>query len=347
MLTHIDKDNRPQMVDVSEKEVTSREAVASGTVRIGTKIMQELVSGEINTKKGPVFATAIIAATMAVKKTHELIPFCHPLMLEKIKIEITPIDSERLEVTCLVSCTGKTGVEMEALTGVHIASLTIHDMCKAMSPEIFVERIGLVKKTGGKKDYSSIQTKELYGLVLAGGKSSRMGQDKALIDYHGAPHAKHLLETLDNMGIKSFLSCREDQTDRKGLESLPKITDRFLDFGPLGGILSAMSHHPDKAWIVIACDLPYISNDKIADLISARDSSKHATAFFNQERKQFEPLFAIYEPQIYANMLNFLGQGMTCPQKVLFNTPVKRLSLETQSFLINVNTPEERLQVQV
>ena len=347
MLTHIDNDNRPQMVDVSGKEVTSREAIASGMVRIGKTIMQELVSGEISTKKGPVFSTAIIAATKAVKKTHELIPFCHPLMLEKIKIEINQIDSERLEVTCQVSCTGKTGVEMEALTGVHVAALTIHDMCKAMSPEISVENIGLVKKTGGKKDYSSTQTKELYGLVLAGGKSSRMGHDKALIDYRGAPHAKHLLETLEGMGIKSFLSCREDQKKREGLENLPTITDRFLDFGPLGGILSAMSHHPDKAWIVIACDLPYISQDKIADLISARDSSKHATAFFNQERKQFEPLFAIYEPQIYQNMLHFLGLGMTCPQKVLFNTPVKKLALDSQSFLVNVNTPEERLQVQL
>lgn len=153
MLTHIDKDNRPQMVDVSDKEVTSREAVATGTVRIGEKIMQELVQGDIKTKKGPVFATAIIAATMAVKKTHELIPFCHPLILEKITVEITMVDSERLKIVCTVSCTGKTGVEMEALTGVHVAALTIHDMCKAMSPEISVENIYLLQKTGGKKDF--------------------------------------------------------------------------------------------------------------------------------------------------------------------------------------------------
>ena len=154
MLTHIDKDNRPQMVDVSDKEVTSREALATGTVRIGKKIMQELVQGDIKTKKGPVFATAIIAATMAVKKTHELIPFCHPLILEKINVEITLVDSERLRIVCQVSCTGKTGVEMEALTGVHVAALTIHDMCKAMSPEIIVENIHLLHKTGGKKDFT-------------------------------------------------------------------------------------------------------------------------------------------------------------------------------------------------
>lgn len=153
MLTHIDKENRPQMVDVSDKIVTSREAVAAGIVRIGERIMQELLDGDIKTKKGPVFTTAIIAATMAVKKTHELIPFCHPLILEKINVEVKKLDSERLEVICTVSCTGKTGVEMEALTGVHVAALTIHDMCKAMSPEITVEDIRLLKKTGGKKDF--------------------------------------------------------------------------------------------------------------------------------------------------------------------------------------------------
>lgn len=155
MLTHIDQDNRPQMVDVSNKEVTSRTAIAAGTIWLGETIMKELESGDIKTKKGPVFATAIIAATMAVKKTHELIPFCHPLMLEKINIEIYPLDHERLEIKCQVSCAGKTGVEMEALTGVHIAALTIHDMCKAMSPQIKVEEIRVLKKTGGKSDYEA------------------------------------------------------------------------------------------------------------------------------------------------------------------------------------------------
>jgi cyclic pyranopterin phosphate synthase len=155
MLTHLDIDNRPQMVDVSDKKETEREATACGVVKLGEKIMQELTGGEIQSKKGPVFATAIIAGTMAVKKCHELIPFCHPIMLEKIKINIQPLDHERLEIKCTVGCKGKTGVEMEALTGVHVAALTIHDMCKAMSPAIAVENIHLQKKTGGKADYEA------------------------------------------------------------------------------------------------------------------------------------------------------------------------------------------------
>lgn len=155
MLSHIDEKNHPQMVDVSEKKETHREALATGIVRLGTEILRELNGGEIQSKKGPVFATAIIAGTMAVKKCHELIPFCHPLQLEKIKIEITPEDDERLLISCTVACFGKTGVEMEALTGVHVAALTIHDMCKAMSPAIEVENIRLQKKTGGKQDYEA------------------------------------------------------------------------------------------------------------------------------------------------------------------------------------------------
>lgn len=192
---------------------------------------------------------------------------------------------------------------------------------------------------------ASLESVKLHGLVLAGGKSLRMGQDKALIDYHGLPQAKHLLQIMESLGIPGFLSCREDQVTRSGLTDVPVITDRFLDFGPLGGILSAMAQSPDKAWLIIACDLPFVTDEKISELISERDPLKQATAFYNQERKQFEPLFAIYEPSIYSRMLHFLGEGLHCPQKVLFNSSIKKLTLESQSFLENANTPEEKARV--
>lgn len=185
----------------------------------------------------------------------------------------------------------------------------------------------------------------LHGLVLAGGKSSRMGQDKALLDYHGMPQAKYLLETLEILNVKSFVSCREEQLHRNGLSGSPVIIDRFIDFGPLGGILSAMSQYPDKAWLVIACDLPFVNAKNIADLIFEYDPLKQATAYFNEERKQFEPLFTIYGPGMYSRMLHFLAEGIQCPQKVLFNSSVKRLRLETQSFLENANTPEDRQRI--
>lgn len=212
-------------------------------------------------------------------------------------------------------------------------------------PSFHRDNMSAIKKfmTDKIKDISS--TVKLHGLVLAGGKSTRMGQDKALINYHGKAQAKHLLENLKRLGIPSFISCREEQQDRAGLENEAVITDRFLDFGPLGGILSAMSKKPDKAWLVLACDLPYVTVQNISELISERDTLKQATAFFNQERQQFEPLFAIYEPSIYSRMLYFLGEGMHCPQKVLYNASIKKLNLKTQDFLINANTPEEKAQV--
>lgn len=188
----------------------------------------------------------------------------------------------------------------------------------------------------------SLEKVSLQGLVLAGGKSLRMGQDKALLNYQGKAHARQLWETLEQLGIKSFISCRPDQLERQEMADCPMITDRFLDFGPLGGILSAMAQYPDTAWIVIACDLPFINADRVLDLIRERDPLKQATAYFNFERKQFEPLFAIYEPRIYSRMLHFLGEGLTCPQKVLFNSAIKKLPLAEQSFLANANTPEDR-----
>ncbi|MCM2348826.1 MAG: molybdopterin-guanine dinucleotide biosynthesis protein B [Bacteriovoracaceae bacterium] len=191
----------------------------------------------------------------------------------------------------------------------------------------------------------SVEASLLQGLILAGGRSSRMGEDKALLNYHGLPQARYLHQTLESLNIKSFISCRSDQLTREGLEDLPTIADRFIDFGSLGGILSAMSEYPKKAWLVIACDLPFVTAHKIADLISERDGLKQATAFYNEERKQFEPLFAIYEPGMYSRMLHFLAEGIHCPQKVLFNSSIKKLRLETQDFLVNANTPEERHKV--
>ena len=115
--------------------------------------LRALVSdGEIQSKKGPVIATAIIAGTMAVKKTHEIIPFCHPLPIEGIKFEINAVD-EGFEIMCRVKATHKTGVEMEALTGASVAALTIYDMCKAVSPEIAINQTELLSKTGGRRDF--------------------------------------------------------------------------------------------------------------------------------------------------------------------------------------------------
>ena len=152
-LSHVTKDNLPTMVDVSQKTVSQRLAIASGEVVLGKEIMQRISKGEISSAKGPVFQTAIIGGTQAVKKTSEMIPFCHPIFLSSIKFEINPISDIAVKIECRVKTEGKTGVEMEALQGVSAAALCIYDMCKAMSHDIIISKIQLEKKTGGKADF--------------------------------------------------------------------------------------------------------------------------------------------------------------------------------------------------
>jgi len=152
-LSHVDSANRPTMVDVSKKVVSEREAHARSRGQLPEEVLSQITGDEISTKKGPVFATAIIAGVMAAKKTHELIPFCHPLGLDSCKVAIE-MDNDVAVIDCRCKVTHKTGVEMEALTGASVAALTIYDMCKALTHGIQIRELVLVEKTGGKKDYS-------------------------------------------------------------------------------------------------------------------------------------------------------------------------------------------------
>ena len=152
-LSHIDSANRPTMVDVSDKSATLREAHARACVELPDAVLAEVSGDEIATKKGPVFSTAIIAGVMAAKKTHELIPFCHPLGLTSCKIAVE-IQGNVAVVDCRCKVNHKTGVEMEALTGASIAALTIYDMLKALSHDIVIRDTRLMAKSGGKQDFS-------------------------------------------------------------------------------------------------------------------------------------------------------------------------------------------------
>lgn len=153
MFSHINEKNQPTMVNVGAKEVTHRIARARAIVQAPPEVMKHFTAGDIQSKKGPVFQTAIVAGVMAAKKTHELIPFCHPLGLENCKIDITVNDQKEIVIECRVEVHHKTGVEMEALTGATIAALTVYDMCKALSQKIIIKEIRLLEKSGGKQDY--------------------------------------------------------------------------------------------------------------------------------------------------------------------------------------------------
>ena len=152
-LTHVDAQGHPTMVDVSAKAVTLRTAVAEARVRFPAPVARALRDAGFATRKGPVFHTAIVAGVMAAKRTHELIPFCHPLGIERCDVVIDMDDDEAV-VRCTVALHHKTGVEMEALTGASIAALTIYDMCKALSHEIVIAETRLIEKKGGKRDVS-------------------------------------------------------------------------------------------------------------------------------------------------------------------------------------------------
>ena len=155
MLSHIDEQNNPRMVDVSGKTVSLRTAHARSVVVLPEAAMALLNDGEINTKKGPVFQTAIIAGTMAAKKTSELIPMCHPIGLEDCTLSIMATNESEVCIDCYVKVQHKTGVEMEALTGASVAALTVYDMCKALSHDIVIRETRLIEKRGGKSDYAA------------------------------------------------------------------------------------------------------------------------------------------------------------------------------------------------
>jgi cyclic pyranopterin phosphate synthase len=148
-LSHIDDSGRARMVDVSAKDDTTRVAVASGRVLMQPSTLRLLLAGEI--AKGNVLTTAQVAGIMAAKRTHELIPMCHPLLLSGISVDLEPRESESaIDITATVRTTGKTGVEMEALTAVSIAALTVYDMCKAVDRAIRIQDVRLISKSGGK-----------------------------------------------------------------------------------------------------------------------------------------------------------------------------------------------------
>ncbi len=151
--THLDEQGRATMVDVGGKAVTVRKATARSIVALPVEILDKLEHGDIQTKKGPVFQTAIIAGIMAAKKTSSLIPLCHLLVLDNCKVNIHVSPEKEIVIDCTAATESKTGVEMEALVGASVAALTIYDMCKALSHDIVIKETRLIEKTGGKNDF--------------------------------------------------------------------------------------------------------------------------------------------------------------------------------------------------
>lgn len=182
------------------------------------------------------------------------------------------------------------------------------------------------------------------GLVLAGGRSVRMGRDKGAIAWHGKPQREHLADLLQNLCGEVFISCRPEQVNE--MESAyPTLPDTFSELGPYGAILSAFRQNPNCAWLVVACDLPLLDRATLGFLLQNRQPRRVATAFESPFDKMPEPLIALWEPKSYAVLLSFLAQGYSCPRKVLLNSDALILQAPNPETLTNVNTPEELARV--
>ena len=177
---------------------------------------------------------------------------------------------------------------------------------------------------------------DVFGLVLAGGKSERMGSDKSKLEYYGKPHAHYTAELIQAHCNQVFLSYRPDQPV-KDIEGFGIMKDTFLGLGPYGAILSAFKEFPNKAWLTVACDLPFLDQTSINYLFEHRNPNKLATCFHNNETNFPEPLITIWEPKAYPVLLEYLGQAYSCPRKVLINSEVEKLNLDNQQVLSNAN----------
>jgi len=185
------------------------------------------------------------------------------------------------------------------------------------------------------KDYEA-NIPPLNGLVLAGGKSQRMGQDKGALEYYNKPHREYLADLLNKSVNQVFISCRKNQDEL--IESrYKKVYDTFEGLGPYGAILSAFREQPNHAWFTIACDLPHLDQKTIKELVASRNPSKLATCFHNPETKFPEPLITIWEPRSYPVLLEFLSQGYSCPRKVLINTDIEEIKMNDPIHMLNAN----------
>jgi len=186
----------------------------------------------------------------------------------------------------------------------------------------------------------------VFGLVLAGGKSVRMGQDKGAIQWHASEQRYHLYTLLSGLCNQVFISCRADQKSQIS-EKYPTVLDTYAESGPVFALLSAFQYRPDVAWLVVACDLPLIDVTTLQQLIQYRNHSGIATTFQSPHDHLPEPLITIWEPAAFPLLQQYVADGYKCPRKVLINNPEKVTIIKAQDsrVLLNANTPEDAVLV--
>lgn len=181
----------------------------------------------------------------------------------------------------------------------------------------------------------------IWGLVLAGGESRRMGTDKALLKQNGETQLARMVALLERHLPRVFVSARESQTDDGERSRFPRIVDRYEGLGPLAGILSAMDEHPTVGWLVVACDLPNVDDATISDLLEQRDAEAPFTAYRSSHDGLPEPLCAIFSAATRQRLAEFVEEGVRCPRKIMIRSATQLLAQANPRALDNVNTPED------
>lgn len=188
---------------------------------------------------------------------------------------------------------------------------------------------------------SAVSAPPIYGLILAGGRSSRMGRDKALLAYHGKSQIEWTAERARAICERVYLSVRPDQADDPSRAGLPQIVDQIADHGPIAGIMAAQAEAPQAAWLVLACDLPFVDEATLRQLAAARDPSRVATAYRSSHDGLPEPLCAIFEPKSRALIELHVASGKDCPRKFLVRSDALLIDQPHPHALDNINTAEE------
>ena len=215
----------------------------------------------------------------------------------------------------------------------------LHDYLQASFQEVPAIPITELEKVVALVS-NEISNPSIRGLVLAGGKSIRMGEDKGIIRYHDLPQREHTAQLLSSFCEDVFLSAPTE------LESqFRTIKDSFTDLGPFGGIVSAFREDPNAAWLVVATDIPLLDEETMKQLIDNRNPSKVATCFHNPATNFPEPLITLWEPRAYPRLLHFLSLGYSCPRKVLINSEIEEIAMQNLNAMKNANTPEEKAEI--
>ena len=181
----------------------------------------------------------------------------------------------------------------------------------------------------------------LYGLVLAGGRSSRMGADKAALQYAGRTQLERAMALLAPHVVRAYVSVRAEQRADPVRARYPQIADELDDLGPIAGLLAAQAHHPQAAWLVLACDLPFLDELTLTQLLAARDAGGLATAYRSSHDGLPEPLCAIYEPASGPALRAYVAQGNRCPRRFLRQVAARLVTEPNPRALDNINTPQE------